>query len=246
MARRAQRVASLGGLAAAALLLHRAGSGGLAAPPLTSPDGIGRWLDGRDGATAAMAAVRLLALGLSLYLLATTSLALLIGRRADVVTHPTLRGLVHAMAGFGLSAGAFSLALGGGSGQAAPSSDTATMQRVPDRVPGAEVMRLLPGVDVEWMYRQPADGDGQGTATLRRLDESPNPPTSVDSWHLVRGESIWSVAEQHLSDVRGRPVEDDEIDPYWRKLVEANRSTLFDPANPDLVFENQVLLLPPP
>jgi nucleoid-associated protein YgaU len=32
--------------------------------------------------------------------------------------------------------------------------------------------------------------------------------------------------------------------PYWQSLVDANRATLADPENPDLLFSGQVLTLP--
>jgi hypothetical protein len=58
------------------------------------------------------------------------------------------------------------------------------------------------------------------------------------------GESFWSVATEHLSDIHGRDVSDREVDPYWRQLVELNRSRLANPTDADLLFTGQVIVLP--
>jgi nucleoid-associated protein YgaU len=53
------------------------------------------------------------------------------------------------------------------------------------------------------------------------------------------------VAEAELGRRLGRVPTDEETDPYWRALVEANRDRLVDPDNPDLIFSGQQLVLPP-
>jgi hypothetical protein len=62
---------------------------------------------------------------------------------------------------------------------------------------------------------------------------------------LVPGDHLWSVAEQQVEAVLGRPGTDQEITRYWRRVVQVNRDGLADPSNPDLVFSGQVILLPP-
>ncbi|PLS75238.1 MAG: hypothetical protein CYG61_08380, partial [Actinobacteria bacterium] len=42
-----------------------------------------------------------------------------------------------------------------------------------------------------------------------------------------------------------RAPSDAEVDAYWRRLVDANRAILRDPANPDLLYPGQVLTVPP-
>lgn len=58
------------------------------------------------------------------------------------------------------------------------------------------------------------------------------------------GDHLWSIAEHHLAEVHGRGVTDDEVTPYWRRLVERNRDRLVDPANPDLILPGQQFVLP--
>jgi len=62
----------------------------------------------------------------------------------------------------------------------------------------------------------------------------------------VPGECFWSIAEDVLAAAWGRAPSDAEIVPYWRVLIEANRATLADTANEDLIFPGQVFTVPPP
>jgi nucleoid-associated protein YgaU len=49
------------------------------------------------------------------------------------------------------------------------------------------------------------------------------------------------VLERH-----GAPaVDDDDVTPYWRTLVAANRELLPVPTNPDLLFPGDRLVVPP-
>lgn len=74
----------------------------------------------------------------------------------------------------------------------------------------------------------------------------PAPPTAADTWTVRRGDSFWVIAHRVLADAWGRAPSARETDPYWRALVEANRSRLADADNPDLLFAGQVLAVPPP
>jgi len=70
----------------------------------------------------------------------------------------------------------------------------------------------------------------------------PSPAT----WVVSPGDNLWSVAESNLARAWGRRPTDSEVDRYWLRLIEANRSRLADPGNPDLIFVGQVFELPPP
>ena len=58
---------------------------------------------------------------------------------------------------------------------------------------------------------------------------------------VTPGDSFWSLAVDTVVE-SGHAV---AVDDYWRRLVELNRSRLVDPANPDLLYPGQVLVLPP-
>ena len=96
------------GLVAAASLLRASGSGDLAAPPLTSFDGLTGWVEGRSPAAAAIALVRLVAEVSAWYVLGLSALhavSHLLGsaeghRVADALAVPAVRRAVRA--GLGL------------------------------------------------------------------------------------------------------------------------------------------------
>lgn len=83
---------------------------------------------------------------------------------------------------------------------------------------------------------------------------APAPPTAPASqtppptarWEVAPGQHFWSVAEILLASAWQRAPSDNEVDPYWRRLVAANRSVLRDPDNPDLLYPGQVITVPPP
>ncbi|MGH9164025.1 MAG: LysM peptidoglycan-binding domain-containing protein [Acidimicrobiales bacterium] len=218
----------LGFLVVALVLLHHTG-GALAPPPLTTLDQLGAWFHERAPGEAVVALARLGVLGVGWYLLAATVLGLvagLSGRRfllaaTDAVATPLVRRLVSGS--LGLSMAATSLAVPGVALASAtdPPATAVTMHRLPDQAPPPALAEPAPA--------PPAPGEA-----------------AAASWEVQPGQHFWSVAEQILARSWGRPPGDGEIDPYWRTLVEANRSLLRDPTNPDLLFPGQVLTVPPP
>ena len=64
------------------------------------------------------------------------------------------------------------------------------------------------------------------------------------SWTVRPGDHLWGIAESTLRDRLGRVPTNAEIEPYWRRLIDVNRSRLVDPTNPDLIFPTQVFDLP--
>ncbi len=66
-------------------------------------------------------------------------------------------------------------------------------------------------------------------------------PTEVT---VARGDSLWSIAEDALSDRLGRPATPTELDQYWHSVVEINRTRLVDPSNPGLIYPGQRFALP--
>ena len=101
------------------------------------------------------------------------------------------------------------------------------------------VMRLLPPEAAS--SPEPAPEPDPSVAA------EPAPAPAVDTrWEVRPGDHLWSVAASVLERAWGAPATDDEVGPYWRRLVEANRSVLADPANADLVFPSQILTVPAP
>lgn len=225
-------VAVLGVLLAVA---HRAG-GALAGPDVTDPGSWSGWVGGRSAPTAAMAVLRLLALALGWYLLAVTAIGVVLrlvraGQLvtvADVVTLPFVRSMVQAGLGLGV-AGASVAAV-------------ASLATQPPRPP--TVADLALGADHEPLVTLVAET----APVLRRLPEVAPPPVATEAprWTVAPGDHLWSIAERTLAGAWQRTPAEAEVLPYWEQVVARNRASLADPANPDLLFPGQELVLPPP
>lgn len=93
--------------------------------------------------------------------------------------------------------------------------------------------------------------DGPSTPSGANDDQVAAPRPGGDGssqWEIRPGDHLWSVAARTLATAWGTDPTDDEVAPYWRQVVAANRDRLVDPANPDLVFPGQVMAVvtPPP
>jgi len=226
--------------------------------PLTSTTELTDWVEQASPATLAMALLRLgVLVGIGYLILATllTTLAEIVHLRpitalADRVTPSLVRRIAQGGGGVGLALGAIAGTL--------PVPDPG-----PDR---PQTTIAAPGPDVATMSRAPgpeatmtskADAPAS-TATMTRSDPpgpapatSPRPPTAIpgppppgpasDTWIVEAGDSFWSIAEDVVGSADERAVER-----CWRALIEANRSRLADPENPDLLIPGQELVLVPP
>lgn len=75
--------------------------------------------------------------------------------------------------------------------------------------------------------------------------QTASPPSTIPPTHTVQpGEHLWEIAEKTLETALARDVTDAEVDPYWRQVVEHNRSDLPDPSDPSLLFSGQTIHLP--
>lgn len=243
--RRIGRTLGWTALVLGAVVVLRASAGGdLAAPPLTSLDALGEWSDERDSTTLAIALVRFAAelagwylLGLSvLYGLAHVLRWRGLSSLADALAAPGASRLVRSGLGVGLLATT-------AAGAAAP-EDTATAAR-----PTTAMMQPVddePGT--AWMV--PDASSPTTSSTPDGADDSLSPPVQDDAapstWAVSEGESFWSIAEDVLETSLGRAPTDEEVDPFWRMLVEHNRYRLADPDDPDLILPGQVFEVPAP
>jgi nucleoid-associated protein YgaU len=139
---------------------------------------------------------------------------------------------------------------------AGPETEVATMTRAgpagpsPGRAPGRATMTPVDAppaaatmTRVDLAVGTPAAGpDPPATTTGWSSAPDPSPPAGeATSWVVEPGDSFWSIAEDVVGGERERAV-----GRYWRTLVEANRSRLVDPDNPDLLVPGQELTLPNP
>lgn len=200
---------------------------------------LSRWYDDVGPELAIVSLLAAIAVVLAGWLVLAAALQVLASRPAlhllrpvaDRISPRSLQRLGHSLAGLSLTAGL--AAPVGGAGIPPGSWSAATTVLATDEEPPPTV-----------------DGDGAaGTATMRLVDDGrPSPAAEEparDEVTLVPGDSFWSVAVAELTDARGRAPRDRDVVPYWRQLIDANRPILVDPANPDLLYPGQVVVLPP-
>ncbi|MGH9227023.1 MAG: LysM peptidoglycan-binding domain-containing protein [Acidimicrobiales bacterium] len=258
------RLALVGWVAVVAAVgagLRWAGDGALAPPPLTEPGTWGAWLGGRGPVVAAIALLRLGALAGLWYLVAATSVGLILRmarfdglvRVADRLTVAPVRRLLVAVVGLSFASGV-SPALAVARATPAPAAvvyqlptstattTTTTTTAASPPPPPTLTMRLLPS---------PADDPPVPADPVAAPSPAPAVPppagrANATTWTVQPGECFWSIAEDVLTRAWGRAPSDAEIVPYWRTLIERNRSLLADRTNPDLIFPAQVFTVPAP
>jgi hypothetical protein len=224
-------------------VLHTLGRGPLAAPPVTGPDALAGWLDERSPTTLAFCALRLAAMGLAGYLLATTLaglLARIVGRAqwsaaVDAISPLLVRRLLQGAAGLTVAATVTTTqapAWAAPGVPAGPASSTPIMRRLPPDPPTTTA-----------------------TAPPAPTPPAPAPPPSATAapaqapplaWVIRPGDNLWAVAEATLLRAWGRLPSDAEVDDYWTRLIAVNRVRFAHGDDPDLVFPGQVFELPAP
>lgn len=175
------------------------------------------WPTGEEPATATMAVVRVVAGVLALYLLCATIVSVVAAVRWRRSIGPVVvRRLVAAAIGSGLL---IAPAVASAESGRAPTTEAPVLRRLPEATPVDPRPIVAP---------QPQ----------RQVE-----PT-VDEITVVPGDHLWRIAERTLEGRLGRPPSDGEIVPYWRQLIERNRSRLLSPDDPDLIVPGQTFVLP--
>lgn len=57
------------------------------------------------------------------------------------------------------------------------------------------------------------------------------------------GDHLWRISQTHLDRALDRPARPEEVDPYWRAVIDANREQLVS-GDPDLIYPGEVVRLP--
>jgi len=60
---------------------------------------------------------------------------------------------------------------------------------------------------------------------------------------VAKGDHLWKISGHHLHRLLGRQATNLEISPYWRRVIETNRTNLIS-GDPDLIYPGEVMTLP--
>lgn len=231
----------------------------LGTPPVRSWVDASRWYELVGPAVAVVAVVRVAAIVVALWLLVAAALQLVatvlprpsVRLLADLIAPRSLQRLVHGLAGLSLTAGLAVPAPGAGI-LGEPRGGVAVLRLIEDPPPGAgtATMRVVADPSMSVAPAAPAATPAPlGTVATPSADRSEPPPGTVTTPDVVvveSGDSLWSIAEEALVDAGDAVPSDAVVERYWRRLIEANLSTLVEPTNPDLIYAGQVITLPAP
>jgi nucleoid-associated protein YgaU len=75
----------------------------------------------------------------------------------------------------------------------------------------------------------------------------PAPEARGNTHDVAEGDSLWTIARDHLAEVRGGGADEPtlrEVASYWLRVIEANRDRLAS-GDPDLIYPGEQIVLPP-
>lgn len=98
---------------------------------------------------------------------------------------------------------------------------------------------VVGGVAIGLMLGDVAEANPSPTPI--RLPVSITAPNQVT---VVSGDHLWKISDRHLSRQLGREAANEEVSPYWRLVIGANRDTIRS-GDPDLIFPGEIITLPP-
>lgn len=231
--------------------LHLTASTTYAIPFTALPE----WFQATEPAVALVAIARLAALAIGYWLLTTTiiyGLAHQLGWSAVTdgmrwITLPVVRRVVHGVTAVSLTG--FSI-MGPAAVSVAPAlaqTEAVVAQDGDDDSTGqleSEVDDGTPPPAYEpeaagWPDMAPESDGFWIPEALTQADD-----VSAATHTVVKGDHLWSIAEDRLRSVVGRDVTEDEICQYWLKVIDANRGSLAS-GDPDLIYPDERVTLPP-
>jgi len=208
--------------------LHWSARFDLRGPGGFSRDELDVW--GEDSARVLTTVLRWLALAFSYYLFVIVAL---VGFTADRYVPTRLAGTIGALLGAAAIAVPLSAHMVATPGPAAAESESALQLTL------VEEPLTLTEVRSDQTDAHPH----QDLTSAQKIDDT----VRAETWAVVQGDHLWSIAQETLADVWGRQdLTDSEIVPYWRAVIDANTDRLVEPGNPDLILPGQILVLPEP
>lgn len=67
-----------------------------------------------------------------------------------------------------------------------------------------------------------------------------------ETWVVDRGDHLWAIATETLTDHLGEPPSERRVARYWQRLIDANIDRFVIPGEPDVIMPGQRLVLPRP
>ena len=236
------------------------GRGALSTPPVDSWTQFRQWLGHRSTAEAAIAALRATAVVAACYLGAVSGLTMVaraasfdhLERLARSLIPRSMRPLIGLAVGAGVATAAVSMTVPRDRAPTrvatvtleAPTDATATMYLVTEPVPLTSIATtIVSPVFIPATLPAPASTPTPAPASPSVTVPA---PAAADPriWTIAPGEHLWAVARETLADSWHRAPTEAEVTPYWREVIETNRSRLIDSANPDYVLAGQTFVLP--
>jgi LysM repeat protein len=247
----------------AVVVLHRLGRVDGLAVPWSS---LREWLTGAQPEEVVVATIRMVALAIAWWLLASTVVYLVasasgaprLARTVACGTLPLARRWTHRALTASVVAGA---ALGIRPVAAAPppstgpsASPAAIVIEIDhrDRAHGVTPTTVMPGRSgraggLESAPVVPSPPSPESSTTELVPAPAPEPGAIVATYVVAGGDSLWSIAASHLAQLTSRSAadhDDPETAVYWSLVVETNRARLAS-GDPNLIFPGEVLDLPP-
>ena len=246
-----------------AALVWFAGGRGLGGAPLTRPSGVPAWWSEKGPVVAVFDILRLAIVAGGIYwsiLLVATLLGICAGRIAGLAKRSRFRdwsglsGMARLLArtsfaGASLVVGT-TIPLACGSA-ATPDGARTNPNSAPMSGPGSAprlipLEPVIPDVGTSVVHTPPAP------SPLAAPPLPPAPPAVTGEavrslagrWTVRPGDDLWTIASSTLESRLGRRPSDQEIGPYWLKLIRLNRPSLPDPDNPSLIFAGDSIALP--
>jgi hypothetical protein len=236
----AARRGAAGALLASGLIwvLLEGPAAGTSAPPGWALDGVQSWYDQVGPAVVLAALARAVAMAMAVWLLAACLVEAAAALRslawlrplADLVAPRALQHLVRGVAGVTAMAG---VAVAAAPPPLADPASVVVMQQLDDSGdPPPQIATMTPL-------------DAAPTAPSVPATEPVADPADGAIVVVEPGESLWSIAAARLAELTGGSPSEQEVAPYWHRLVELNRDRLVVPDNADLIYPGQELRLPP-
>lgn len=227
------------------IALMVAGAALLGAIPIT---------DGTDGASA-ISAVR--ALGICICVFQATLTLVATTQGLIRASHPTTRPSSFSPAGVArllppfIAASLVVSSLSPNLALATSDPSLTLIELVPPNQPpeptGAVSTTLVTTTTVAATVQTGTNGHSNSSSRVEGSPRVPSLPAQPSDrrYQVEPGDNLWAITEAALQSGSQSNIPPAEVIEPWLELIEANRSNLVDPQNPDLIYPEQTLDLPP-